>query len=101
MTEIRHVDRRGKAWAFVLDCNPAQERMFRQLLSAVHHIGGREELNLKYYDNATANEMFQDTVETVVLSALNAWAEQSGNSRYPSTPDTDADEPEPYYWENF
>lgn len=98
---IRHTDRAGKPWTFRIDCTPIQGRMFERLLTAVRTIGNREQLTLSYLSDVDGNTAFRDELEHAVLSALRDWAGTSTETPEPSTIDTEPDEREPYYWENF
>ena len=118
---IEHVDRRGTPWAFELDCTPIQGRMFERLLCYLRSIGSREGLTISYLEEWEDNTAFRDGMEHAVLSALREWTQTNTGAPdvdaltvnetvnvTPSTDndtisekDTEPDEREPYYWENF
>ena len=110
ITRIGHTDSDGKLWAFVLDCNATQERMFRRFLARLGTIAAQEELRLSYYENEGANLTFRKDVERVVLSALTEkWGAPEARTQAPAAtaapPSPTVAEPEGreprYWWENL
>lgn len=112
---IRYVDSTGNPWAFELDCNPSQLRMFASLLRSVRNIGSREELCLTFYERYEENTAFRGGMEHAVLSALRDWtrsatpdganvlgdvANVNASTANGMGNDTD-DDGVHYYWENF
>ena len=121
---IRHKDRTGKTWTFQIDCTPVQGRVVKRLLEFVRCIGNREELTVTYLADWEANTAFRNTLEHVVLSAVQEWDgtllaepqlfEEPEPTPEPEPPTTTATTPPTfstnkrdddgqihYYWENF
>ena len=124
--ELRHKDRTGKPWTFQLDCTPVQGRLVQRLLTFVRCLGNQEELTVTYLADWEENTAFRNTLEHVVLSAVQEWdgtpmeppkpLEEPPTFQEPAPPpETTATKPPTfstntkddddgrihYYWENF
>ena len=73
MTTIRHKDRAGKTWTLQINCTPVQGRLIERLLTFVYCLGNREELTLSYLAEWEQNTAFRNSLEQVVLSAVQEW----------------------------